>query len=139
MSLWCWLKALFSNIHMTEKRCNRCKIIIDCKYKTCDERREFNRQVFWNRTPEARQVIRERVVHKYRTNEAWRIQKISEASALLKSTVVCSEGDKVMNYGSWLPHKNAAGGEVIKQHWKRYSSCPLMCARLLNIMIVTVD
>ena len=99
-----------SNIHMTEKRCNRCKIIIDCKFKTCDECREFNRQSFWNPTPEDRQVIREKIMHKYRTNEAWREQKKAEASALLKSKVVCSECDKVLNYGSMLVHNKMLQG-----------------------------
>ena len=95
---------------MTEKRCNRCKIKIDCKYKTCDECREFNRQVFWNRTPEARQEHRTRIVQKYRTDEAWRNQKIAEASARSKSTVVCSECDKVMRYSSMIPHRKCCKG-----------------------------
>ena len=99
---------------MTEKRCNRCKIVIDCKYKTCDECREFNRQVFWNRTPEARQEIRAKIVHRYRTDEAWRIQKISEASAQAKATVVCSECDKVMTYGSRIPHRECCRGRKPK-------------------------
>ena len=99
---------------MTEKRCNRCKIEIDCKYKTCDACREVNRMVFWNRTPEVRQEIREGHAHRYRTDEAWRKKKCLESSVRLKSSVVCSGCDKVFKYGSMGVHRKCCKGRTEK-------------------------
>ena len=99
---------------MTEKRCNRCKIVIDGKYKTCDECREFNRLRFWNRTPEARQEMREGHAYRYRTDEAWRIQKNMESGARAKTLVVCSGCDKQLTYGSLSLHRKCCRGRTEK-------------------------
>ncbi len=99
---------------MTEKRCNGCKIEIDCTFKSCEGCRDLFREKYWNRSPEAKELQSLKAIYKYRTNEAWRNQKIAETSALMKSTVVCSECDKVMNYGSLLPHKKCCRGRSNK-------------------------
>ncbi len=99
---------------MTEKRCNRCKIDIEGKYKSCVECREFSRMLFWNQTPEARQKIREGHAYRYRTDETWREQKKMEVTARAKSLVVCSGCDKVLKYGSMKVHLKCCRGPTEK-------------------------
>jgi predicted ATP-dependent serine protease len=99
---------------MTEKRCNRCKIVIDGKYKSCDECREFNRLRYTNLTPEAKHEIRAGYVYRYRTDEAWRKQKNLEVATRSKALVVCSECDKVLRYGSLKTHIKCCRGRTEK-------------------------
>ncbi len=90
-------------------------------FKVCERCREKNRERYRNRSAEIIQKILARCRHKYNTNEPFRLQRITDVSALLKSTVVCSECDKVMNYGSLLKHKkNAARDQKQKRHYRSY-------------------
>ena len=99
---------------MTEKWCNSCKIQIYCKYKTCDECREKNRLKFWKLSDKERQQMREWHANKYRTDAAWRAQKKMEVTTRAKTSVVCSECDKTLQYGSMNAHKKCCKGRVQK-------------------------
>ena len=99
---------------MTEKRCNRCKIVIDCKYQSCDGCREYGRLRYLNRTLDEKQRKLGWFTDKYRTDEAWRKQKILESSTRGKSIVVCSECDKQMTYGHALAQKKCCRGRTEK-------------------------
>ena len=109
-----WFKGLSCNIHMTEKRCNVCKIEIDCKYKTCVVCRENNRLRFWNLSPEERERRRGCHALRYRTDAAWRAQKKMEVTVRAKANVVCSECDKTLKYGSMNAHKKCRRGRIEK-------------------------
>ncbi len=71
----------------------------DRKFKSCQWCREKARDEYRNRSAEVVQTNPSTARHKFYTNEAWRLQKNADVPSLLKSTVVCSECDKVMNYG----------------------------------------
>ncbi len=53
-------------------------------------------------------------MYKYRTDAAWRKQKIMEASARAKMLVVCSECDKVLRYASMKVHEKCCRGRIAK-------------------------
>ena len=88
----------------------------DRKFKSCQWCREKSREKYRNRSAEVVQKTSATARYKYNANEAWRLQKIAEVSSLLKSTVVCSAGDKVLKYGSLLPHKTNMQGAKTKNN-----------------------
>jgi hypothetical protein len=105
---------------MTEEKryvikCSRCKVrweIVrgEATLKMCEGCREKNREYYKNRSAEQTQRYYARDNLKYNTDEEYRLKKLNAASTLLKSTVVCSECDKTMNYGSLLPHRKCCKG-----------------------------
>ena len=67
-----------------------------------------------NRSAETIEKDLARRRHKYDIDEAFRLKTLSAVSTLLKSSVVCSECDKTMNYGSLLPHRKCCKGRNSK-------------------------
>ncbi len=65
-------------------------------------------------TEEKREKDLARRRHKYATDEAFRLKLLNATSTRLKSSVVCSECDKTMNYGSLLQHRKCCKGRNLK-------------------------
>jgi hypothetical protein len=107
---------------MTEEKryvikCSRCKVrweIVrgEATLKMCDGCRETNRENYRNRSGEQTERYYAKGRLKYNTDEEYRFKKLTAASTLMKSTVVCSECDKTMNYGSLLPHRKCCKGSA---------------------------
>ncbi len=105
-------------------KCSRCKVrweIIrgEATLKMCEGCRERNQENYRNRSAEATERYYASGRLKYKTDEEYRIKKLAAASTLLKSTVVCSECDKPMNYGSLLPHRKCCKGKNSKSTAQR--------------------
>ena len=94
---------------MTEEKrdvikCSRCKVrweIVrgEATFKLCEGCRERNRENYRNRSAEDTERYYASGRLKYHTDEERRLKKLAPVSTLLKSTVVCSECEKTMNYG----------------------------------------
>jgi hypothetical protein len=99
-------------------KCSNCSIkweIIrgESHLKLCQRCRDVKKEWHRNHRIRAPEVIEKDLArrrHKYDTDETHRLQLIATVSTLLKSKVTCSECDKVMNYGSMLPHRKCCKG-----------------------------
>ncbi len=109
---------------MTEEKrdvikCSRCKnrweiVRGEVALKMCEGCRERKNERYRNRSAETIEKDLARRRHKYDIDEAFRLKRLSAVSTLLKSSVVCSECDKTMNYGSLLPHRKCCKGRNSK-------------------------
>jgi hypothetical protein len=109
---------------MTEEKrivikCSRCKVrweIVRGEYTMarCEGCRERNREDYRNRSAESTEIYYATAKLKYHTDEEHRLKLLAAASTRLKSSVVCSECDKTMNYGSLLQHRKCCKGRKLK-------------------------
>ncbi len=76
--------------------------------------REKSLETYRNRSAESTEKYYAAAKLKYHTDEEHRLKLIAAASTRLKSSVVCSECDKTMNYGSLLPHRKCCKGRNSK-------------------------
>ncbi len=109
---------------MTEEKrdvikCSRCKVrweIVrgEVTMKMCERCREKSRENYWNRSAESTERYYATARLKYHTDEEHRLKLLNATSTRLKSSVVCSECDKTMNYGSLLQHRKCCKGRNSK-------------------------
>jgi hypothetical protein len=100
-------------------KCSRCKnrweiVRGEVALKLCEGCRERNRENYRNRSAESTERFYATARLKYNTDEERRLKILAVVSARLKSSVVCSECDKTMNYGSLLPHRKCCKGRNSK-------------------------
>jgi hypothetical protein len=96
-------------------KCSRCKFhweIVRGEHhlKLCERCRAKKLETYRNRSTETIEKDLARRRHHYDTDEAFRLRRIVVVTALSKTSVVCSECDKAMNYGSLRAHKKCCKG-----------------------------